>query len=329
MTSPPTAYLPDGRQWAWDATSLKNAEKCPRYYQYVNLFAWQSPIRSVHLWFGSIYASAHELFHTLEAEGKSREEAIRDVVRFALVQSWDHELEEIEEDEGIEGITKGERHYQRIPNTGGPATFDHAAKDRFTLIRSLVWYFDHFEDDHYSTYIKSDGSAGVEHSFRIEVDNDLLFCGHIDRLCLDPQGELFVHDQKTTGTTISPRYFNQFKPDTQFSMYTFASKAIYSAPVKGVIIDAAQIAVGFTRFGRAPTYRTDDELTEWYDEVMELIARIHTYHDREFFPRNPASCNNYGGCPFREVCSRPLGVRENFLKATFVQKEQWDPLKQR
>lgn len=312
--TPDSAYDSDGRQWAWDSTSLKNAEKCAKYYELVNLHAWQPPIRSVHLWFGAIYASSHERFHEFIAVGLPREEAIREVIRFALIESWDHERA----DDG-----------SRIPGTGAPAEFDHASKNRFTLIRSLVWYFDEFKDDHYSTYIKSDGSPAVEHSFRLEVDDGLLFCGHIDRLCVDPQDELFVHDQKTTGTTISPRYFHGFKPDSQFSMYTFASKMIYAAPVKGVIIDAAQIAVGFTRFGRAPTYRTEDELNEWYDEAMELISRIHTYHDRGNFPRNPASCNNYGGCAFREVCSRPPSVRKNFLEASFVQGEQWNPLKQR
>lgn len=312
--TPETSFLPDGRQWAWDATSIKTAEECPRKYYYARLEGWQSPFRSVHLWFGSIYASSHELFHKLEAEGMDRTDAIREVVHQALITSWDHDLDE-------DGA--------RIPGTGSPAEFDHASKNRFTLIRSLVWYFDQFKDDHYTTYLTADGAPGVEHSFRLEVDNDLLFCGHIDRLCLDPQGELFVHDQKTTGTTISPHYFNQFKPDSQFSMYTFAAKMIYAAPVKGVIIDAAQIAVGFTRYGRAPTFRTDDELDEWYQETMHLIDRIHTYHSNDFYPRNPASCNNYGGCPFREVCSRTPSVRDNFLRASFVKGERWDPIKPR
>lgn len=309
-----SAFNATGVQWAWDSTSLKNAEKCPRYYQYVNIEGWVSHNSSVHLWFGSIYASSLELFHELMAKGSDREDAIREVVRFALIESWDHERD----DEG-----------NRIPDTGAPPEFDHNTKNRFTLIRSIVWYFEQFKDEFFSTYIKADGTPAVEHSFRVEVDDSLLFCGHIDRLCLDPQGELFVHDQKTTGSTISPYYFNQFKPDTQFSMYTFATKMIYSAPVKGVIIDAAQIAVGFTRFGRAPTYRTDDELNEWYDETLILIEQMYGYHDRDFYPRNPASCNNYGGCVFREVCSRPLGVRPNFLEGSFTKREPWNPLKQR
>lgn len=309
-----TSFLPSGIQWAWDSTSIKSAEKCPRYYYYKHIEAWQPPHQSVHLWFGGIYAASLELFHKLEANGADREDAIRDVIRYALIESWEHDL-----DDGG----------NRIEGTGRPAEFDHNSKTRYALIRTLVWYFEDFKDEHYKTYIKSDGTPGVEHSFRLDVDNGILFCGHIDRLCVDPQDELFVHDQKTTGTTISPRYFNQFKPDSQFSMYTFAAQMIYAAPVKGVIIDAAQIAVGFSRFGRAPTFRTESELEEWYDETMLLIERMHTYQSKNFFPRNPASCNNYGGCEFREVCSRPPSVRANFLNASFVQGERWDPVKRR
>ena len=52
--------------------------------------------------------------------------------------------------------------------------------------------------------------------------------GELDRLCLDPEENLFVHDQKTTGTTIGPYYFKGFKPDIQFSLYTLAAKIIYN-----------------------------------------------------------------------------------------------------
>ena len=313
-TNPESSFGPDGKQWAWDSTSLKRAETCPRKYQYQMLEGWQSPYRSVHLWFGGLYATALEHYHELRAKGASHDEALNAVVHEALVSSWDHDLDE-------EG--------NRIPETGGPAQFDHASKNRATLIRTIIWYFEEFANDVYETYITADGKPAVEHSFRLPVDNGLTFCGHIDRLCVDPAGEIFVHDQKTTGTTLSPRYFNGFKPDSQFSMYTFAGKMIYNAPVKGVIIDAAQIAVGFTRFGRAPTYRTDDELNEWYDESMLLIERIWSYHDREFFPRNPASCSNFGGCEFRDVCSRPPAVRHNFLDGSFVKGERWNPIKPR
>ena len=311
MTTHPESFTDEGLQWAWDSTSLKRAQTCPRYYQYKALESWESPYDSVHLWFGRIYASALEMFHELEAKGSSREDAIEEVVRWALLETWEHELDD--DDNPIEG-------------TGGPTQFEHTAKSRDTLIRTIIWYFAFFEEDYFSTYIKADGTPAVEHSFRIAIDNDITLCGHKDRLCVDPQGELFVHDQKTTGTTLSPYYFKQFKPDIQFSLYTFAGRMIYNAPVKGVIVDAAQVAVGFTRFARSPIMQTDDELDEWYEEMILLVDRTHAYQRAGFFPRDTTACHNFGGCDFREVCSRPKSVRKNFLEADFRKGPRWNPI---
>lgn len=313
MTAPLSPFDEAGRQWAWDSTSIKRAETCARKYQYEALEGWRSPHQSVHLWFGSLYATALEHFHTLHLT-MSWEEALVEVVREALIKSWTHDLDE--EGKPIEG-------------TGAPTEFNHNMKTRDTLIRTIVWYFDAFKEDHYATFITADGSAAVEHSFQLPVDNGITFSGHIDRLCVDPEGNIFVHDQKTTGQTLSPYYFKQFKPDSQFSMYTFASKMIYHTPVSGVIVDAAQIAVGFSRFARSPTFRTNDELNEWYDETMMLIERTRGYAATEFYPRNPSACNNFGGCVFREVCSRPPSVRKNFLEGDFVKAEIWNPLRSR
>ena len=317
MTEPLSSFNADGVQWAWDSTSLKLAETCPRKYQYELVEGWVSPFLSVHLWFGALYASALENYHKLCADGIAPEKALQIIIRDTLVESWDHDLD----DEGA-----------RIPGTGSARLFEHNSKSRETLIRTIIWYFSFFEKDHYETYITEKGEAAVEHSFRLPVDNGVVFCGHIDRLCTDPQREIFVHDQKTTGQTLSQYYFKQFNPDIQFSMYTFAGKMVYNVPVKGVVIDAAQIAVGFTRYARVPTYRTDDQLNEWYDEMMLLIEQNKRYAAAKFFPRNTASCNNFGGCQFRDVCSRPHQVREQFLKADFKQKpvdERWNPIKER
>lgn len=302
-------------QWIWDSTSLKAADRCPRYYQYTILEGWEHPLPSVHLWFGGLYASALEHYHKHRAAGDDLDTALRKVVLEALVESWNHERD-------AEG--------NRVPDTGSPARFDHNTKSRETLIRTIIWYVDTYAEDHFSTYITAEGKPAVEHSFLIPVDGDLAFSGHIDRLCVDPESNIFVHDQKTTGSTIGPYYWKGFKPDIQFSMYTFAGKTVYHLPVKGVVIDAAQIAVGFTRYGRSPILFTEDELDEWYGEMQDLIRRIHGYAEAGYFPRRTTSCSLYGGCPFQSVCSRPTSVRENFLHADFRKRESlWDPAKPR
>lgn len=312
MSQSPFDHL--GAQFAWDSTSIKLAETCLRKYQYKMLDGWQPERKSVHLLFGGWYATALENYHKAVAAGVAPEQAVCDVVHEILIDTWTHEL--AEDDEPIEG-------------SGTAWQSDHNTKTRENLIRTIIWYLDQFGDeDSCKTVILSNGEAAVEHSFKLPVDNDIVFAGHLDRL-VDYGGKLYVQDQKTTGSTISPRFFDQFSPDTQMSMYTFAGKSIFGLPVKGVMIDGAQIAVGFTRFERGFTFRDDPQLEEWYNNTMHTIeiARKATI-DREF-PMNPSACNNFGGCEFRNICSRSPAVRPQFLKADFVQGEIWNPLRSR
>lgn len=316
--SEPLAFR-DGLQFAWDSTSIKLAEECLRKYQYQMIEGWRTLQESVHLRFGSHYATALEHFYKHRANGSSFDEALLEIIREAMIETWDHERD-------AEG--------NRIPETGTPyappvdAIGSARVKTRENLIRTIVWYFEQFRDDSAEIVLLADGKPAVEYSFALPVENDIVFSGHIDRL-VTYAGNIMVMDQKTTGSTISSRYFDGFKPDVQMSMYTFAGKAIYQMPVKGVIIDAAQIAVGFTRFERGLTFRTDSELSEWYDTTMYTIENARSATALGYFPMNRTSCDKFGGCPFRPVCSRAPEVREQFLNGFFVRGDRWDPLRAR
>lgn len=300
-------------QFAWDSTSIKIAQECLYKYKLKMIEGWTPHRRSVHLDFGGWYASALESFHKYRADGQSHEDALIEIVHEALIESWVYETD----DNG-----------DPIPDTGHPWESDHSAKTRPNLIRTIIWYVEQFRDDPCETVILADGKAAVEHSFRLEVDNDIILSGHLDRLVLYGD-KPYIQDQKTTSTTITPRYFEQWSPETQMSLYTFAGKAIFGIPVKGVIIDAAQIAVGFSRFERGFTFRDDPQLDEWYNHAMYHIESARTATREQHFPMNPAACNNFGGCQFRNVCSKSPAVRDRFLAGDFVRGERWDPLKTR
>lgn len=308
----------DGVQFAWSATTIKMAETCLRYYQYSMIEGWHSRGLGPHLRFGQHYATALEHFHKLRAEGMGPEQATIAVVREALVDTWDYEYEQ----------RLGEDTPYRVEGSGAPWNSEHNFKTRETLIRSIVWYLEQFKDDSALPVILSSGAPAVELSFNLPVDNDIMFVGHLDRLA-DYADNLYVMDQKTTGSTLSARFFEQFSPDTQMSLYTFAGSAVFGAPVKGVIIDAAQIAVGFTRYERGMTFRTPAQLDEWYDGTMTAILRAQAATRENHFPQNPSACGNYGGCVFRAVCSRDPGVRKNFLMGDFIQGGGYDPLERR
>lgn len=304
----------DGVQFAWDSTSLKLAETCLRKYQYKMILGWQPERKSVHLLFGGWYARALESYYKYVADGMGQDEALIEVVSEALVETWEFDLDE-----------KGEP----ISDSGKPWQSDHNTKTRENLIRTIVWYIDQFgEDDSCQTVILSSGQPAVEHSFRLEVDDGIILCGHLDRLVEYGKHE-YIQDQKTTGSTITARYFEQFNPDSQMSLYTFAGKSIFGLPIKGVMIDGAQIAVGFTRFERGFSFRTEDQLNEWYDHSMFHIEKARQATRDNHFPLNPSSCNTYGGCEFRHICSKAPSVREQFLKGDFVQGKRWDPLEVR
>ena len=74
---------------------------------------------------------------------------------------------------------------------------------------------------------------------------DILYSGHIDRL-VEYNDDLYIQDQKTTASTVGPYWFNKFAPDTQMTGYTYAGNVVFQMPVKGVIIDAAQVAITFS-----------------------------------------------------------------------------------
>lgn len=308
--SSPSPFDENGLQYAWNSTSIKLSQECLYKYKLTMIDGWQIEGLSMHLRFGLHYASALENFHKAIADGVSRENAIEDVIADAMIITWDYEVDE-------QGTV--------IEGSGVAWETGDSAKNRPNLIRSIIWYLDHFQDDAAKTVILTDGSAAVEHSMIVPVDNDIVFTGHIDRL-VEYAHQVLVQDQKTTKSTISQRYFEGYSPDTQMSIYTFIAKASNKVPVHGVMIDAAQIAVGFTRFERGFTFRSASQLNEWYDNTMLNIEAARKATRENHFPMNPTACGNYGGCMYRRACSRSPEVREQFLKADYVKGSPMNPL---
>lgn len=297
-------FLPGTRiQYAWDSTSLGWLKTCPRLYQYSMIEGWRANSDSVHLTFGIHYHRALENYDRLRAEGATHDEALCSVVHEALQATW---------------------------TPSGPWHPDHNTKTRENLIRSIIWYCDHFAEDPAQTVILHNGKPAVELSFKMELDygehlnQPYLLCGHLDRIVNFLDG-VYVMDRKTTSTTVASNYFDGFSPDNQMSLYSLAAKVIYKTPVKGVIIDAAQIAVGFTRFSRGFTHRTEAQLEEWLHDTKYWFSIARSYATNGHWPQNDKACHLYGGCVFRKVCSKSPEVRETFLESDF-HHEPWNPL---
>lgn len=286
-------------QWAWDQTSLGLYKECAYKYFLVMVEGWRSSDESVHLTFGHFIDVAFAAYERLRAEGGSFEDGVRAAVRKALEISVDWKSED-------------------------------GHKNRHTLIRTVVWYYEMYRDDSMKTIILDNGKPAYELSFKIQLDYGprtgifYVLCGHIDR-AVDFAGGIYATDRKTSKNELSDAYFQQYSPDNQMSMYSFAMKVGWHVPVKGVIIDGIQTLVGASKFRRAATFRNDGILDEWIGDTKYWLAQALWSAENNVWPRNDKSCHKYGGCQFIKICSLSPEFRKNFLETGF-RKEAWNPL---
>lgn len=294
-------------QIAWDSTSLGAYKKCPRFYELSIIQGWQTRAQSVDLRFGILYHGATERYDHARAQGQDHQTALRTAIRWTLEQTWEVAL-------------------------GRAWASGDNNKNRGTLVRTLVWYLDQFgENDPFETVILANGKPAVELSFRMDLDykshltgEQFILCGHLDRLA-NFQQKTYIVDKKTTRHTLSTDYFDQFSPDNQFSLYPFAGRIVYKVPIAGIVCDAAQVAVTFSRFERQQIPRSDEQLDEWHRELGFWLTAAQLNARTGHWPQNDKACFR---CHFRSVCSKPPSVREQWLQAGFV-KRTWDPLQAR
>jgi len=313
-TLPQSPFLPGTRiQFAWDSTSLGYLKTCPRLYQYHMLEGWVPKDESIHLRFGQEYHAAIQDFETHRSTGLQFDDAVRETIRALLVR-----IEDFDPD---------------------PTTKAGQYKNPRTLVQLVVDYLDEYREDGCETVILDNGKPGVELSFRFELDwgpvnteQPYILCGHLDRV-VRFQDELFVLDHKTTTTTPSDYYFAGFSPNNQMTLYSFAGQVVLDTTIRGVIVEAAQICLEKpNKFVRQPTYRNDEVIDEWLNDLEYHLNAAEAYAAAGHWPMNDTACGNYGGCRFREVCSQPARVRDTVLRADFVQLPEelrWNPLRSR
>lgn len=294
-------------QYAWSSTGLDLIKTCPRLYQYTFIDGWASRDESIHLRFGIEYHTALQDYANSRANGVRHEDAIHDTIRALHSRVFDWV---------VDRETRAGKY-----------------KNRETLAQLVIDYLDHFgAADPAETVILDDGKPAVELSFRFELDwgpthvnefgevapgQPYLLCGHLDAI-VNLNGDAYVLDHKTSVSTISGYWFNQWTPSNQMTLYSLAGKLLLHSPVKGVIIDAAQVLLEKPHaFARGFAYRTEDQLTEWLDDLRYFFRQAEDFAVANYWPQNDTACNKFGGCKFREVCSKSPSVRDVYLRANF------------
>jgi hypothetical protein len=280
-------------QLVWNSTSLDAFKACPRRYQYSILQAWATGGDNIHIAFGLAYHKAIEVYHFAVASGASHDAASLAAVKQAMFMTW-------------------------------PDILLDSKKSRPNLVRTIVWYLEQFgQDDPAKTLILADGQPAVEVTFAFELDIEFVpgvpyvLAGHIDRI-VTFMGDNYYSDLKTTQSALGEYYFKNYSPHNQMSTYSFSGKVVTNIPLKGGIIDAAQILVSGSRFQRGFVHRTPDQLAEWRDDLEYYLSLARVYAKREHWPMNDTACVL---CKFQAVCALDPKVRDSVLASNFAKRE--------
>jgi len=292
-------------RFAWDATTIGYAKRCPRLYYYQDIACYKPREESVHLRFGQEFHLCMADFQTMIANNHTYDDALYFTVR--------HLMERID----------GWHPY-------------HKYKNRKNLLIAVIGYLDKHREDPAKTVILADGTPAIEQRFYIELDimppfgnQPYALCGYLDRL-VEFNGDYFDIDYKTTTYTPGSYYWQQFEPENQMSCYSFATSVILPEKGKGVIIDSIQVLLEDPfKFTRGLTYRSQEQNDEWVSDAMYWIRQAEKWALDNYWPMNDTACDKYGGCPYREVCASTPGVRDLLLDDSFEKGEEWNPLRRR
>jgi len=221
---------------------------------------------------------------------------------------------------------------------------EHKSRTPESLHRSIDAYLARHAAEEMETLTTTEGKPAVELHFnvplgRVEGIGDVTYCGYIDR-AVKFQETPYVLDHKTTGQSISTEkgsasYFGSFTPDIQFTGYCFGARKAFGFPVRGVILDAMQIAKTKVEFARNVIHRTPAQVEEWRQSALTTIKQITGYAQggkepkAEDYPMNTKACHSrYGACTYASICGRDPAVRHKFLETDFEIK-LWNPLQPR
>jgi hypothetical protein len=294
-----------------DASSLSEFKICPRRYYYSIVMGRQPMAESVHLTFGILLHKAAEIYHIRRfTYAEDHTTALHEVVRWVMKATWDKEANR-------------------------PWTSNDKYKNRFTLVRTVVWYLDKYQEDELRTAILDNGKPAVELPFTIDSGYTALtgepftLCGKLDRI-VTFKSNYYVADIKTTQSTIGDFFWKKYTPDNQVTIYSIAGNNAWGLPVEGLIIDACQIAIEFSRFERGLIERTEAQLLEWqHEELGYWLMSMNQCAERGVWPKNDSACGIYGGCPFRTVCSQPNPDAARKVIEGAYRERTWDPLANR
>lgn len=297
-----------GLRLAWDASCLSAYMQDPLQYSWKNIQGFRHVgFASAREW-GTFYHEAVGHFEHQVHKGVPREVALRKTIKLLIPAA-------IEMGFPIRG-EKG----------------DAAKRSVYTLVRSLIWFEAEYRDRPLPPLELANGRCALEYNFclplgmKASTGEDYLLVGNIDKIGTDADGYQYCVERKTTTTTLGPYFFTKYDPCMQTYLYDVVAAILFpKARLRGVIVEACQTAVDFTRFDRHPIERTPRQRAHWLEVIKYWIKRAEQDALDNSWDR---AINSEGGFAsvFKDVQRRDPSVWTAMLRTELSREPLWNPL---
>ena len=266
-----------------DSTMRSDFVSCEKKFEYARVFGLSPKGGSVHLIAGGAFAKGCEVARRkFYAEGLSEMDAI------------------------VEGVLAA---WQEYNDFEAPDKYQTKSADRVAY--ALVEYFTEypFTTDTLQPYFGANGEPAIEFAFSFPLEvlhpvtgNPLLYGGRFD-LVGEYMSSLWVVDEKTT-TRLGPQWLKQFALRGQLLGYTYAAKQ-FGLPVNGFIIRGLSFLKDYYGHAEVIEQVPDYRLEQWREQLEYDAQRmVDAWNRGRFSWAFGDACNNYGGCPFRNLCDK-------------------------
>ena len=310
----PTTERPDTKLPIYiDNTMLTSFRGCPRKFFYEYLECLRLGGRNIHLHAGACFAHIMEstyLAYHGPAKGDMTE-AYR-IAYPSYLEAWGD-----------------------FPDAAPDAKPSERAKSRERIWEAAIDYFDTYpiRTDPIKPLSRDvDGHTGFEFSFAEPLDPDegfpvhpetgepFIYCGRFDTFG-QFKGKPIIRDEKTTGSSFSRDWPEQWSVRNQFMGYVWGAQRagfdVNTVCIRGV-------AILLTKFHQAQIFRTYDPfmIERWYEQLKRDMWRLVRCYEQGYFDYNFGDhCTSYGNCEYMALCSSPHPQR---WYSDFV-RGRWNP----
>lgn len=180
-----------------------------------------------------------------------------------------------------------------------------------------------------------------------KVSIPVFYTGRID-LPVSVSSNTFILDHKTTGM-MGQTFFDKMRMSAQQRGYCWAFEQLTGKKVSGYVANAIrtkeppQYVTGDPMAGKPKKYANPEtwwtesfqretyylkstDLDEWKRNTIAQIEEFFWHYQRGYLPMRTMWCNQFGRCPYFDVCSLEVPDRGLMLHSGLYTNNDWSPL---